>query len=226
MYMPGSIDEFVWIAIHTFTGYEDKVAETILKTAEARGISDQIVATYVPKETVIRTKILKEKMLDPVTGKPKRDSDGKIIYQEKKETSPDEVPRWPNYVFVKVGVVYKDRIGKNGETLDEREMELTEVAWYVIRNTRGVTAFVGPNKKPTALSDEEVSQFGIETKVLDINYEVGDTVEVVFGEFKGQRGVVESIDTENERVKVLTSMFMGSETSVELAYDCVTLAED
>lgn len=216
---PEVIDDYKWIAIHTYSGYENKVAENILKVAEGRGMRDQIVETCVPKETVVVTKIKKVKVKGP-DGKVQKDSEGNAVVQEIKETSEKVIAKYPSYVFVKVGVVY--------ETHEDRgeEMKLTDVAWYIIRNTRGVTGFIGPNKKPSALSQSEVEEFGLETRVYDINYAVGDTVDVIFGDFKGSRGVVENIDTENERVKVLIPMFMGSETSVELALDCVTLAQE
>lgn len=215
---PEIIDDYKWIAVHTYSGYENKVAENILKVADGRGMRDQIVETCVPKETVIATKIKKEKVRG-ADGKICKDSEGNPIIQEIKENQEKVIVKYPSYVFVKVGVVYEEHDGAE-------EMKLTDVAWYIIRNTRGVTGFIGPNKKPSALSQSEVEEFGLEEKVYDINYGVGDTVDIIFGDFKGSRGVVASLDLEEERVKVLIPMFMGNETSVELTLDCVTLAED
>lgn len=216
---PEVIDDYKWIAIHTYSGYENTVAENIMKIAAGRGMSNQILETCVPKETVITTKIEKRKVTDE-NGKARKDSEGKVIYQEEKITKEKIVVKYPSYVFVKVGVVFEEH--EDGS----EEMKLTDVAWYIIRNAKGVTGFVGPNKKPSALSQSEVEEFGLESKVYDINYEVGDTVDVIFGDFKGMRGVVQALDLDNERVKVLLTMFMGSETSVELAFDCVTRSEE
>lgn len=226
---PEIIVDYKWIAVHTYSGYENKVAENILKVADGRGMRDQIVETCVPKETVISTKIRKEKLKGP-DGKICKDSEGKAIVQEIKEDKEKVVVKYPSYVFVKVGVVDKSDEEKS-EGAEEKM--LTDVAWYIIRNTRGVTGFIGPNKKPSALSREDVEQFGLEAtaeetveeKVYDIDYAVGDTVEIVFGEFKGLTGKVTSIDFENRRVVLYGAFILGAMQNLELALGDVTLAE-
>ena len=215
---PEVIDDYKWIAVHTYSGYENKVAENILKIAESRQMRNQIVETCVPKETVQITKIKKEKIYD-AQGKVQRDGEGKIEYREIKEHEDKVVVKYPSYVFVKVGVVYEEKDGAE-------EMKLTDVAWYIIRNTRGVTGFIGPNKKPSALSQAEVEQFGLEEKIYETGFEVGDTVRIIFGDFKDFTGVVNYLNPEEDCVKVTVPLFMGQDTSVELTLDCVVPVED
>ncbi len=94
-------------------------------------------------------------------------------------------------------------------------MVLTDDSWYVVRNTRGVTGFVGPGSKPVPLTEAEVEALGVNIQQVEINYGVGDSVKVVSGPLEGFIGVVEAIDKENNKLSVVVSMF-GRETSVEL----------
>ena len=100
------------------------------------------------------------------------------------------------------------------------KMIMTDDSWYVIRNTRGVTGFVGPASKPVPLTDEEVFAMGIERKVVNIDFEVGSSVRVCEGPLADFVGVVEEINTEKQLVKVIVSMF-GRETPVELDFSQV-----
>jgi len=96
-------------------------------------------------------------------------------------------------------------------------MVLTEETWYVVRNVRGVTGFVGAGGKPEPLTEEEIRKMGFETAPATVDYEVGDTVKVISGPLESFVGVVESINMERAKVKVLVSMF-GRETPVELDF--------
>ena len=92
------------------------------------------------------------------------------------------------------------------------KMTITDESWYVVRNTKGVTGFVGPGSKPVALSEEEVITMGIELtepKIAnkDIDLEIGDTVEVSNGPFGGQVGTVEEINLDTKEVKVCIDAF-------------------
>ncbi len=100
------------------------------------------------------------------------------------------------------------------------KMIMTDDSWYVIRNTRGVTGFVGPASKPVPLTDEEVFAMGIERKVINIDFEVGSSVRVCEGPLADFVGVVEEINTEKQLVRVIVSMF-GRETPVELDFSQV-----
>lgn len=96
-------------------------------------------------------------------------------------------------------------------------MLMNDETWYVIRNTRGVTGFVGPGSKPIPLSDEEVKNMGIEAPVVNIDMAIGDTVKVTSGPFESFIGTIKGINTEKHTLKVLISMF-GRETPVELDF--------
>lgn len=101
------------------------------------------------------------------------------------------------------------------------KMIMTDESWYVVRNTRGVTGFVGPASKPIPLTDEEVVNMGIEErKVIDIDVAIGDMIRVVAGPFDTFEGVVEEVHPEKQSLKVLISMF-GRETPVELEFSQV-----
>jgi transcriptional antiterminator NusG len=103
-------------------------------------------------------------------------------------------------------------------------MIMTDDSWYVVRNIRGVTGFVGPGSKPVPLSDEEVAALGVEKKQVEVNFEVGDSVKIIDGYLDGFIGVVEELDTDRNMVKVVVSMF-GRETPVELELDQVQTIE-
>jgi len=95
------------------------------------------------------------------------------------------------------------------------KMVMTDESWYVVRNTRGVTGFVGPGSKPVPLSEEEIKTMGVEEVIPTVDYEVGDNVRVISGPLESFIGVVEEINMEKKKVRVSVSMF-GRETPVEL----------
>ena len=165
-------DEARWYVVHTYSGYENKVATNIEKAVENRQIEDLIQEVRVPTETVTEIKDNK-----------KREVERKIF---------------PGYVLVK--------------------MVMTDDSWYVVRNTRGCTGFVGPNGKPIPLTEEEVAALGVEKREIEITYNVGDTVRIIDGPLENFSGVVDEIDLEKNKVRVTISMF-GRETPVELELD-------
>ena len=162
-----------WYAIHTYSGYEEKVAESIQQRVESDDMADKIFAVLVPKEKQIEIKNGKRKIVE------------KKIFQ--------------GYVLV--------------------EMKMTEDAWYIIRNTPGVTGFVGSGTEPTPVSDAEIAKIkkrmGVEDPKHQINYSIGEVVNITDGPFKGFDGAISEIDTQKGKIKVLVSMF-GRETPVEL----------
>ncbi|TCO75028.1 transcription termination/antitermination protein NusG [Marinisporobacter balticus] len=97
------------------------------------------------------------------------------------------------------------------------KMVMNDDSWYVVRNTRGVTGFVGPGSKPIPLSDDEVKRMGIEASVVEIDMIVGDSVRVISGPFESFIGVVQGINLDRQTLKALISMF-GRETPVELDF--------
>ena len=167
-------EEAKWYVVHTYSGYENKVASNLEKTVENRQLQDLIQEIRVPTEKVIEIKDNK-----------KREVERKIF---------------PGYVIVK--------------------MILNDDSWYVVRNIRGCTGFVGPSSKPIPLTDEEVARLGVETKTIEVSYDVGDSVKIIDGPLEGFIGVVEEIETDKNCVRVTVSMF-GRETPVELELDQV-----
>ena len=97
------------------------------------------------------------------------------------------------------------------------KMIMTDKTWYVVRNTSGVTGFVGPGSKPIPLTDEEVTAMGIERIQLKLDIEIGESVRVISGPFNNFIGTVQSIDVETQRVKLLISLF-GKDTPIELDF--------
>ena len=164
------MSEAKWYVVHTYSGYENKVASSLEAVIENRNLRDMIQDVKIPVETLVEIK------------------DGK-----RKET---ENKLYPSYVFVK--------------------MVLTDETWYIVRNTRGVTGFVGASsQKPSPLSQKEVDAMGVETKKQTIDFAVGDNVEIADGPLAGFVGEVVEIDADAMKVKVKVSMF-GRETLSEL----------
>lgn len=98
------------------------------------------------------------------------------------------------------------------------KMIINDESWYLVRNTRGVTGFVGPGSKPIPLSDEEVRALGVqETTLPSIDLKQNDAVKVISGPFENFMGTVDSINLEKKKVKVYVSMF-GRETLLELDF--------
>ncbi|MGN0173010.1 MAG: transcription termination/antitermination protein NusG [Acutalibacteraceae bacterium] len=159
-----------WYVIHTYSGYENKVADSIEKIVENRGLQDYIYEVKIPTETVTEVK------------------DGKERQIERKV--------FPGYVLVK--------------------MIVTDDSWFIVRNIRGVTGFVGASSTaPVPLSDKEVEALGVENNEVIVPYKVGDSVNIIDGPLEGFVGVVNEIDPDKNYVKVILSMF-GRETPVEL----------
>ena len=99
------------------------------------------------------------------------------------------------------------------------KMVMTDEAWHLVRNIRGVTGFVGEgNNKPIPLTDEEIANLGVEKKQVEVSYQLGDNVKITDGALESFLGTVEEIDLERGKVSVKVSMF-GRDTPVELDLD-------
>lgn len=169
-----------WYAVHTYSGYENKVAKDLETMAQNRRMTDLIQEVKVPTEMVPEIKDGKEKLVER-----------KIF---------------PGYVLVK--------------------MVMTDDAWYIIKNVRGVTGFVtSGSTKPTPLTEDEVIQLGVEKREIVVGYKVGDTVRIMDGPLTSFSGIVEELDVEKNRVRVTVSMF-GRETPVDLELDQVEFSTD
>ena len=97
------------------------------------------------------------------------------------------------------------------------KMIVTEETWYIVRNTRGVTGFVGSGTDPIPLTDEEIRNMGFDVATVTVDYDVNDTVKITNGPLSEFVGTVQEINKEKNKVKVLVSMF-GRETPVELEF--------
>ncbi|WOO38901.1 transcription termination/antitermination protein NusG [Anaerocolumna sp. AGMB13020] len=96
-------------------------------------------------------------------------------------------------------------------------MEMNDDTWYVVRNTRGVTGFVGPGSKPVPLTDLEMKAMGIRKDDVVIDFEIGDMVEVVSGVWENTTGIIKQINTHKQIVTISVDMF-GRETPVEISF--------
>ncbi len=100
------------------------------------------------------------------------------------------------------------------------KMIVTEKTWYIVRNTRGVTGFVGSGTDPIPLTDEEIKKMGFEQVEVNVDYDINDSVRIVDGPLTDFTGIVTELSKEKHKVKVLVSMF-GRETPVELEFSQV-----
>ena len=166
-------DTRAWYAIHTYSGYEEKVADSIRQRIQTIDMADKIFDCLVPKEKQIQIKNGKRKVVD------------EKIFQ--------------GYCLV--------------------EMRLTDETWFIVRNTPGVTGFVGSDNTPTPVSESEIrkikKRMGVEDPKHQIDLAVGEVVNIIDGPFKGFDGAVSEIDNAKGKLRVMVSMF-GRDTPVEL----------
>ena len=101
-------------------------------------------------------------------------------------------------------------------------MVMNDDTWYVVRNTRGVTGFVGPGSKPVPLTEEEMEKLGFKNEEVIIGFEEGDTVVVTSGAWKDTVGAIKSINEGKKTITIYVEMF-GRETPVELNFNEVKL---
>ena len=105
------------------------------------------------------------------------------------------------------------------------KMVLTDDTWHLVRNIRGATGFVGSGNKAIPLTDAEISALGVEKHEIVVNYNVGDSVKITDGALESFIGIVDEIDLEQSKVRVVVSM-LGRETPVELELDQVEIIQD
>ncbi len=97
------------------------------------------------------------------------------------------------------------------------KMDMNDETWYVVRNTRGVTGFVGPGSKPVPLTDAEMKPLGIKTNVVSVNFDVGDEVAVIAGVWKDTKGFIQRMDLGKQTATINVDLF-GRETPVEISF--------
>jgi transcriptional antiterminator NusG len=167
-----------WYVVHTYSGYENKVMDSINKTVMNRNLEEQILEVRVPLETVYELK-----------------ANGTRKAVERKI--------FPGYVLI--------------------HMIMNEDTWYVVRNIRGVTGFVGPGSKPVPLTAEEMKPYGLVDEAdtskarLVVDFKVGDTVMVTSGAWEGVVKPVLSMNMKRQTVTINVGVF-GRETPTEISF--------
>ncbi len=167
-------EEAKWYVVHTYSGYENAVAASVMKAAENRRMTDLIKEVNIPLETVTE-----------FTDNGEKTVERKVF---------------PGYVLIK--------------------MILTDESWHLVRNVRGATGFVGSDGKAVPLTEQEIYDLGVERKEIVVGYTLGDSVKVNDGPLAGFIGVVDELEPDKNRVRVVVSMF-GRETPVDLELDQV-----
>jgi transcriptional antiterminator NusG len=165
-----------WYVVHTYSGYETKVKESIENTVKNRHLQEQILEVRVPLQEVTEMK----------NGTPKA-SKKKML---------------PGYVLI--------------------NMFMNDDTWYVVRNTGGVTGFVGPGSKAVPLTDSEVNgikQLSSQEETAP-DFAVGDVVMVTDGSWANEKGKVLSVNLQRRTAKVLMTMF-DRDTPVEFSFSVI-----
>jgi len=166
-----------WYIVHTYSGFEERVAETLRQRADALGMAESFGEVRIPTETIVELK-----------GGKKRETQRKFF---------------PGYMLV--------------------QMEMTDAAWHVVKNTPKVTGFVGTGKKPTPLTQKEVDSIveqvtsAQEKPKPKYLFDKGEPVKIVDGPFNNFSGVVDDVNVDRDTLKVMVTIF-GRQTPVELNF--------
>ena len=166
-----------WYIVHTYSGFEERVKETLRQRAEALGMGEAFGEIRIPTETVVEYK-----------GGKKKETQRKFF---------------PGYILV--------------------EMNMTDNAWHVVKNTPKVTGFVGAGAKPTPLTKDEVEQILTQVRTAaekpkpKYTFDKGDQVRINEGPFAGFNGVVDEVNSDKNTLKVMVTIF-GRSTPVELDF--------
>ena len=166
-----------WFIVHTYSGFERKVAESLGSRIQAFGVEDEFGQILVPTEDVVEMK------------------GGKRVTSSKMT--------FPGYLLV--------------------EMEMTDKAWHIVKNTPRVTGFVGSGTKPSPLSQREVDQIifhaeaTAEKPKIQLTFERGENVKIVDGPFSNFTGTVDDLNEDRNTLKVMVTIF-GRQTPVELDF--------
>jgi transcriptional antiterminator NusG len=166
-----------WYIIHTYSGFEKKVSESLAQRVQAYGLQDEIGEVLIPTEDVVEMR------------------GGRKVVSSKRF--------FPGYILV--------------------EMNMSDQAWHVVRNTPKVTGFVGAGSRPTPLTREEVDQILHQVTVAaekpkpKYTFDKGDQVRINEGPFASFNGVVDEVNNERNTLKVMVTIF-GRSTPVELDF--------
>jgi transcriptional antiterminator NusG len=166
-----------WYIVHTYSGFEKKVAESLQQRVQAYGLQDEIGEVLIPTEDVVEMR------------------GGKKVVSSKRF--------FPGYILV--------------------EMNMTDNAWHVVKNTPKVTGFVGAGAKPTPLTKDEVEQILTQVRTAaekpkpKYTFDKGDQVRINEGPFAGFNGMVDEVNSDKNTLKVMVTIF-GRSTPVELDF--------
>ncbi|WP_299001335.1 transcription termination/antitermination protein NusG [uncultured Dialister sp.] len=168
----GAKKDIRWYVIHTYSGYENKVKDTLTRKVHSMGMDDTIREILLPLEEA------------------EEEKDGKVKLVSRKI--------FPGYLLIK--------------------MEVNNRSWYVVRNTPGVTGFVGTTTKPIPLSDEEAERIingGVKTANAETDVKPGDRIRITKGVFEDRTAVVLEVSDDKTKIKADISNF-GTTTTIEL----------
>ncbi|HCB64145.1 MAG TPA: transcription termination/antitermination factor NusG [Fusobacteria bacterium] len=180
-----------WYVLHTYSGHEYRVKDLLTERVVSLGVKDKVLEILVPDEEKIEIKGAKRRIV-------------------KKKA-------FPGYVLVRIMVEpYQSKTGT--------EYRMDNNVWYVVRNTDGVSGFVGTKNVPTPISDDEVAVIQGRMKRYssapkeELQFNVGDKVEIISGSFMGSFGKIESIDMQHSKLTVMVEIF-NRLTPVEVNFD-------
>jgi transcription termination/antitermination protein NusG len=166
-----------WYIVHTYSGFEKKVAESLQQRVQAYGLQGEIGEVLIPTEDVVEMRA------------------GKKVVSSKRF--------FPGYILV--------------------EMNMTDHAWHVVKNTPKVTGFVGAGAKPTPLTKDEVEQILTQVRTAaekpkpKYSFDKGDQVRINEGPFAGFNGLVDEVNTDKNTLKIMVTIF-GRSTPVEMDF--------
>ena len=233
--------------IHTYSGYENKVKDTLEKSVENNGMQDLIFEVRVPMEEVVeirngkRVKSTRKVYPGYVLVHMIETSESWYVihtysgYENKvKDTLEKSVENnGMQDLILEVRVPMEEVVEiRNGKRVKSTRkvypgyvlvhMIETSESWYVVRNTRGVTGFVGPDSKPVPLTQEEVDMMlNTEQTSIDFGFAIGEHVRILSGPLENFEGTVEDVDTVRGKLTVKVQMFLGREMPVEVDLDQV-----
>ncbi len=173
----------------------------------ADGAKWYVVHTYSGYENKVKAtleKTVENRKLSDLIEDIKVPTEIAVEIKENGEEKEVERKLFPGYVLVK--------------------MVMTDETWYVVRNVRGATGFVGPGSKPVPLTETEIEALGVERRVIEVKFKHGDNIKVISGPLAGNQGYVDEVTADGKKVRVMISMF-GREMPVELEISQIELVD-
>lgn len=195
-----------WYVVNTYAGHENKVKENLLRRVETMHLQDVLFDIVVADQIVVEKVPVKsrKKKVDAITGE--KEASVEYVLKEKVRNL------YPGYLFV--------------------QMKMTDESWYIVRNTPGVTGFIGSSgggAKPFPVEESEIesilSKIRLNEREISKNYEVNDQVMILDGPFKNKVGTVVSLDEDKKTAKVNIVIF-ERETPTDIAFEDLKLVSE